>query len=196
MRDEQTSFFQTSEEVQKHYTKLAEKYDYSWEHSPNLVNFFSKKIIDFLELKPIDILVDLGCGTGGYTRKIREFSQLKPPIICVDNSPQMLQSIPKNNQYTPILMDAIKFTEKPGQYDKVLMKHMAHHIDNRDKLINNLFKILTPDGVILLVMMQPILEYPLFDKASKKNNIFNISSYFGQLKYFSIILDINLKLFI
>ena len=175
MVNKENSFFQEREEVKSHYSRLANKYDESWEYSPDLVNFFSHKIVDYLELIPTDIFVDLGCGTGIYTKKIKELSQLTNPIICVDNSPQMIESIPKNNEYEPILMDAVEFTKMPQKYDKLLMKHMAHHIDNREELFKNLFNNLKSQGIILLVMMQPVIEYPLFNEAKKRCQDFRLN---------------------
>ena len=109
-----------------------------------------------------------GCGTGIYTKKIRDIAQLINPVLCVDISAKMLGKIPDNAQFKPILMDAVEFSEQPRQYDKVLMQGMLHHVKDIDGLIENLFCRLNSHGKILTIGIPRDIEYPLFNAALKR----------------------------
>ena len=158
------SFYQQEQIIKSHYEKIADNYDVFWGNSADIVEYYSNQIVKYLDLKSTDVFVDLGCGTGIYTKKIRGIAQLINPVLCVDISAKMLKKIPDNAQFKPILMDAVEFSEQPRQYDKVLMQGMTHHILDKGKLIKNLTKRLNPGGKILTTGLPYRLEYPLFEK--------------------------------
>lgn len=151
--------------VKDHYQNLANQYDEFWEYSPNFIDFLTHQMIKSLNLVPTDKLVDLGCGTGLYTKSIVAKVSLKYPVICVDSSPKMLEQIPKTNQYRIVVQDAIEFASGEGIYDKILMKEMIHHIPDKETLLQRLFKCLKTGGILLLILLPPTLEYPLFADA-------------------------------
>lgn len=151
--------------IQNHYQTLANKYDQFWESSPEFINFFTEKIIESLKLVSEDILVDLGCGTGIFSKAIISQLPLDNPIICVDPSDKMLAKIPQTNQYQPLVKDAVEFAHESGQYDKILIKEMIHHIKDKEKLLQGLFERLNSGGILLLILLPPTIEYPLFKEA-------------------------------
>ncbi|HAC65095.1 MAG TPA: SAM-dependent methyltransferase [Cyanothece sp. UBA12306] len=148
--------------IQNHYQNLAHKYNNFWGYSPEFIDSLTKKIIEYLKLTDTDKLVDLGCGTGLYTQAIVSKISFKHPVICVDPSDQMIEQIPKNSQYKTLVNDAVNFADEPGQYNKILIKEMIHHIDDKEKLLKGLFERLTPEGILLLILLPPTIEYPLF----------------------------------
>ena len=154
--------------IQKHYQKIANKYDKSWEYSDSFINFISQKILKYLNLKASDIFVDLGCGTGIYTKKIQELVNFTNPVLCVDISSKMLEQIPQKQNLQTIEMDAIEFTRSSEVYDKVLMQYMIHHISNREELISNLFNKLNNKGQILIIRLAGIIDHPLFAAAKTR----------------------------
>ncbi|MGK7955488.1 MAG: class I SAM-dependent methyltransferase [Crocosphaera sp.] len=151
--------------VQEHYQKLATQYDDFWGTSSDFIEFLSHKIIEALQLKPQDILVDLGCGTGIYSKAIRAQINLENKIICVDPSDKMLEKITDNNNYQPVVKDAVEFANEPGQYDKILIKEMIHHIDDKEQLLQGLLHRLNEQGILLIILLPRTIEYPLFEKA-------------------------------
>lgn len=66
--------------IQEHYQKLANQYDDFWANSSEFIDFLSQAIIEHLQLKITDILVDLGCGTGIYGKAIRTQINLENKI--------------------------------------------------------------------------------------------------------------------
>lgn len=170
MKETKQSFYQQTESVQEHYKMLAENYDDLWEYSPEFINFIGNKIIEYLELKSTDLLVDLGCGTGIYTKKVRDLANLLNPVVCVDICSKMLGQIPNKRQFKLLNMDARNFTQIPGKYDKIFSKQMLHHVPEDDKkyLIKSLFEKLKFGGIFLIIMLPPTVEYPLFEAALKR----------------------------
>ncbi len=98
-----------NQRIQKHYSKIAHNYDFLWTYNPDFIKFVAKNIIEKLDLQVTDKLVDLGCGTGLFSKAISEQIKLKSPILCVDSAPEMLKQITVNNSYEPLLIDAVDF---------------------------------------------------------------------------------------
>jgi ubiquinone/menaquinone biosynthesis C-methylase UbiE len=153
------------EVLDKHYQRLAKDYDDFLYYSPEFVRTLTSKMIDKLQLKEDDVLVDLGCGTGMYSLDILKQIKLKNPILGVDPYPEMLAAIPDDAPIEPIAMDGLDFAKESRSYDKVLIKETVHHIAERDELFTNIYKNLNPGGILLLVHVPPNVQYPLFEKA-------------------------------
>jgi ubiquinone/menaquinone biosynthesis C-methylase UbiE len=158
----------TKNVLDTHYTRLAEDYDDFLYYSPQFVRTLSSKMIERLELKEDDTLVDLGCGTGMYSLDILKQIRLKHPIIGVDPYPGMLANIPDDAPIRPVAMDGFEFSRKPGRYNKILIKETVHHITERDAFFANLHQRLAPGGILLLVHVPPRVQYPLFQKALER----------------------------
>ena len=156
-----------NQRIQKHYSNIAHNYDALWTYNPDFIKFVATNIVEKLDLQVSDKLVDLGCGTGLFTKVIYEQIQLQSPILCVDSSSEMLEQIPSNNNYNPLLMDAVEFSGKAKNFDKILLKEMIHHVPDKNKLIANLFNSLNSGGIFLLILLPPTIEYPLFELAKK-----------------------------
>ena len=166
--DKQTqNYYQQDQQIQNHYRQLAQNYDDLWTYSPDFMEFIVKNIIEQLNLKFTDKLADLGCGTGLFTKAIPHQIKLEYPIVCVDSSPEMLEQIPLNKTYQTLAMDAMDFASQGEIFDKILIKEMIHHITDKQKLIANLFNKLNVGGILLLILLPPKIEYPLFESAHK-----------------------------
>jgi trans-aconitate methyltransferase len=153
---------------QQHYQKIGSLYNNLWYYSEEYIKFMTTNIIEYLRLKPTDTLADLGCGTGIYAKSILKQIQLDNPIICVDSSEKMLEQIPGSPQYKIIVSDAIDFLSLPKVYNKILIKEAIHHINNKELLFSRLFQRLTNDGIFLLILLPPNIDYPLFDEALRR----------------------------
>lgn len=154
--------------VARHYQRLASDYDEFLFYSPDFVRTLTTKMIDKLELRESDVLVDLGCGTGIYARDILDQVPLEHPVVGVDPFGEMLAQIPDGAHIRPLAMDGLDFSRQQRSYDKVLIKETIHHISDRQELITNLFRRLPEGGVLLLVHVPPAVDYPLFDRALER----------------------------
>lgn len=125
-------------------------------------------MIDNLDLQKEDVLVDLGGGTGMYSKDILKQVELENPVILVDPFQEMLAHARGDERLECVQMDALSFSAQPRGYDKVLMKEAVHHVDDRPRLFENLHTRLSDEGALLLVHVPPDLDYPLFEKALER----------------------------
>ena len=151
--------------TRQHYARLSTLFDALWSYSADFVTFLSEQIIAHLALTSDDHFVDLGCGTGIYAQRIAQIVQFLHPISCVDASAEMLTRLPATPLLTPVHLDALAFSSLPQRCDKILMKDVIHHIDKRETLFRQLHIMLHSRGRILLLMLPPTVEYPLFTEA-------------------------------
>ena len=154
--------------VENHYKNLSENYDDYLLYSPAFVRTLTKKMIQMLDIKEDDVFVDLGGGTGMYTKDILDQVPLKKPAILVDPFAEMLSQAESHYKIECKQYDGLAFSALEGKYDKVLMKEAVHHIEDKDLLFQNLFERLSPGGQLLLAHVPPELDYPLFKKALDK----------------------------
>ncbi len=161
------NYYQQDQQIQNHYRQIAQNYDDLWTYTPDFIKFIAQNIIEQLNLQFTDKLADLGCGTGLFSKEITNQIKLKYPIVCVDSSPEMLEAIPLNDTSQPLAMDAMDFTSQADIFDKIFIKEMIHHISDKPKLIANLFNSLNAGGILLLILLPPTIEYPLFESAKK-----------------------------
>lgn len=152
--------------VTEHYRNLSYQYDELWSYSPKFIKTIAQAICDRLQAKASDRIVDLGGGTGLYGKAIDDFLTPDCKIVCVDPSQEMLDRV-KSDRIQTICQDAISFTEASGNYNKVFMKEAIHHIAEKDRLFENLYRELPRGGIFLLILLPPTIEYPLFTSALK-----------------------------
>lgn len=153
------------EVLQKHYSRLADDYDEFLYYSPEFVRTLTQKMLEKLDLQPDDTFVDLGCGTGMYSIDMLKQVTLNKPVIGVDPFEEMLAQIPDDAPITPIAEKALAFSERPGEYDKVLIKETIHHVEERPTFFRNMYERINEGGVMLLVHVPPDVQYPLFQAA-------------------------------
>lgn len=155
--------------ITKHYNRLSENYDDFLFYSPEFVRCLSEKMVEHLRLEEDDVLVDLGGGTGMYSKDILEQVKLRHPVVVVDPFKEMLAAAESHPGLRCVAADALEFSELPETYDKVLMKEAVHHVDDKDRLFQNLFARLPSGGILLLVHVPPDIQYPLFAKALERS---------------------------
>ncbi len=154
-----------------HYTNLAVRYDEYYRYSEAYIDYFTNKIIEDLEVKKCETVVEVGSGTGIFAEEILK----KVPsitMICVDNSALMLNRN-KNEQIEKICQDAVEFSKRHIVYNKVYMKEFIHHLskEGRLHLFRGLYRQLRNNGCLLILLEPRRLNYPLFDEALRQFEI-------------------------
>ena len=106
-----------------------------------------------LQLKPDDVLVDIGGGTGWMTQRLWKAAGLKEPALCVDPSAAMLEKAKEREGVTPVLATAEQFFSSPSRvpFNKVLICGSFHHIPNQKAMLHEMAKRLPVGGHCLII---------------------------------------------
>lgn len=163
-----------ADETRAHYERLAATYDDNWAYSPEYIAQFSRAIVDTMGLTSSDLIADVGCGTGLYTRQLLADVQPESPIVCVDPVQAMLDQLPDDPGLVSVRASAEDLAfgrvtlpvDRP--LDAIVMKEAIHHVDDQAATIAGLARLLAPGGRILIAMLPERIEYPLFRAALEK----------------------------
>jgi len=150
-----------------HFDQIANVYDRIWHFSNNYKKWMLTHILEFLKFDVYDNFVDIGGGTGAYTKSICDKAHLVNFPYCVEPSLEMSNVAKINKDIKIFNEDANCFSKRALRYDKVLLKEVVHHIKNRDDLWFDLYDRLNEDGKILIITRPRKIKMPLFDAAKK-----------------------------
>jgi non-heme Fe2+,alpha-ketoglutarate-dependent halogenase len=115
-------------------------------------------------------VADVGGGTGNFSALLAAHAGLVAPVLCVDNSPDMLAVAASRPGVTPVCLDALAFSQSEGRaYDRALLKEIVHHLPAADvaPMYSGLASQLTPGGVCCTVTRPQEVDYPLFGAAAE-----------------------------
>jgi trans-aconitate methyltransferase len=104
---------------------------------------YGESVLDLLDVKPGERILDLGCGTGHLTRNIQESGA---DVVGIDASPEMIaQAKEKNPDVNFSVANGIDFHfDEP--FDAVFSNATLHWIHEQDSLIQCVYNSLKPGG--------------------------------------------------
>src|SRR3712207_3959341 len=140
------------EETQAHYDRLAPVYDQNWAYSPKFLDWMSGCILVRLRVSSGDRVLDVGCGTGLYARRIARHTE--SAVVCVDPSTHMLEQIPDDPRLVAVQASAEDLALGSrllpvDQFEAILVKEAIHHVTDRAAVIDQLARLLAPGGRLL-----------------------------------------------
>ena len=115
----------------------AEKYDRNASFVPNLGNV----ILDMFSPKEGERVLDLGCGDGKLTQKIKEAGCT---VVGIDQSPSMVEAA-HSRGLNAIEMDALEMAFE-SEFDAVFSNAVLHWILNHKRLVTNVWRALRSGG--------------------------------------------------
>jgi len=126
-------------EVARHY---AETYG---EHASHPI------VVQLAELVPSDVVVDIGCGSGNVVRLVA--AQVPDgSVLGVDPSEEMIriacESVPANARFERAPARAIPLD--PDSVSLALAVHSVHHWEDVGEGLDEIRRVLRPDGRVLL----------------------------------------------
>ncbi len=157
-------------ETHAHYDRLAPLYDQNWAYSSDFLEWMSGCILARLQVKPENRVLDVGCGTGLYARRLAERTG---SVVCVDPSARMLEQLPDDPRLVAVQASAEDLVVGSpllpvDRFEAILVKEAIHHVTDRGAVINGLARLLAPGGRLLVVMLPTRIDYPLFQKARER----------------------------
>lgn len=164
------------QQLQDHYSHLAETYDSTWAHRPEYLDWMEEQIVSRLELRRGARIADIGAGTGLFLKRLLEYASEETPLVCVDPSQPMLDRLPSDPRLRPVRATAEEFArpakesapEAADGFDAIVIKEAVHHFADLPETLGGLARRLAPGGRILVVTLPPKLEYPLFRAALER----------------------------
>lgn len=108
---------------------------------------YGENLIELLEAKPDETILDLGCGTGELTDKI---SQLSSNVIGMDFSPEMIASAKANfPELQFFVKDATNFNFDI-QFDAIFSNATLHWVLDYKSCVKSMYENLTYGGKLVL----------------------------------------------
>lgn len=111
------------------------------------------KVIQALNIKKGMTVLDFGCGEGNYTIPAAEAVGSHGKVYALDKKIRKLRQVERkaNRQkltnIETILNDGEVYLDKDS-IDIVMLFDVLHHINDKQKLLNNLCNVLKPDGLV------------------------------------------------
>lgn len=149
-------------------------FDRVYKHYDNFMKAFrlykDEEVLEVLNLKGNEIILDIGGGTGYIANKISPYCD---KVIVLDESERMLSQIGGRDNIIPMVGEGTSTSLEKGSVDLVLMTDVVHHIKNQEALIREINRVLNINGKVLIMEFErshfktkviQFFEYFLFGK--------------------------------
>ncbi|KAJ7349549.1 hypothetical protein OS493_038616 [Desmophyllum pertusum] len=157
---------QEKSSTEDHYRSVAEKFDYFYqEYYEGHIPVFMK----WLDLKPSNIVADIGSGTGFIAEQLYELSGLNNPVWCVDPSAEMQETAWQRTGLYPVQKTAEEFVSDPEisqVFDRIICASATHHFIDPDAVFKGIVRSLRPGGFFIQVNTVAV-GHPMFKSAEK-----------------------------
>jgi ubiquinone/menaquinone biosynthesis C-methylase UbiE len=109
-----------------------------------------QSLLSGIEVCEDTTILDIGCGTGNYTRLIEQITNAK--VYGLDASEGMLSKAKEKNQnITFLLGDACNLPFEDNYFSFIYMTDVIHHIQDIDKMFCEICRTLRASGKVCIV---------------------------------------------
>jgi ubiquinone/menaquinone biosynthesis C-methylase UbiE len=115
------------------------------------------KLVEQLKVKPGDVVADIGCGTGYFSRRLAKKVGAKGRVLAVDIQPEMLDLLTnkmaelKISNVRPILGTITDPKLPAAAVDVVLLVDVYHEFDHPYEMMEAICRALKPGGRVIFV---------------------------------------------
>jgi ubiquinone/menaquinone biosynthesis C-methylase UbiE len=115
------------------------------------------EVVKSLNLKPGDIIADIGAGTGYFTKRFAKAVSPGGQALGLDIVPSRVQHMKEEaqrlglNNYKALLIKPDNPKLEPGSVDVVFLCNTYHHLENRVDYFQRLSKSLKENGRVVIV---------------------------------------------
>lgn len=123
----------------------------------------AKAILQHLDIKKGDHILDAGCGWGYYLKLVSSLSTHNFKLVGIDNHKQSIDKARvavKNKNLKLLVGDITHMPFKANTFDKVILSEVAEHLENDEAAFKEIYRVLKPGGFLLITV--PNANYPLF----------------------------------
>jgi len=144
---------------QQHYDKIAEAYvqNLSYPHTITYMNYLDDCLLKMVPKTDLGMMAELCCGKG---EAISLFYKRFSSAVGIDISLNMLRASPFGKHSNKVYLAQGDATELPlpdNSFDHVVMLGGIHHINQREKLFNEIHRILRPGGYF--IFREPVDDF-------------------------------------
>lgn len=115
-----------------------------------------QKLVELMDLRPADVVADIGAGTGYFSFRIAEKVR-EGKVLAVDIQPEMLELLRSASKaravmnVEPVLGEIDDPHLPPGVVDVALMVDAYHEFDHPRQMMDGIVRGLKPGGRVVLV---------------------------------------------
>lgn len=145
--------------------------------------FEARKLRKMSDLPSEKVVLEIGCGQGVGTKYIQKYFEPKS-IRAIDLDPQMVKRAKRRVRDPNITFevgDASDLSFKDASFDAIFDFGIIHHIPNWEDSLRELYRVLKPDGQLILEdlsietfeknflgkLIKPLLKHP-YDQMYKR----------------------------
>jgi trans-aconitate methyltransferase len=115
----------------------------AYDGSHSFVYEYGSDVVDLLDPKPDERILDLGCGTGHLTDRIGE---LAGAVVGLDTDREMIETARESYPERQFRQADARDFEIEAPFDAVFSNAALHWIDNQDAVLRSVANVLRPGG--------------------------------------------------
>lgn len=107
-----------------------------------------------LDLQPSESLLDIGCGTGSFLRRLSG-SGHSGPLTGLDSSPAAARACAEIRGVRAVTGDAVRLPFRDGEFDAVTARHMLYHVPDVTQALAEARRVLRTGGRFVALVNHP-----------------------------------------
>ncbi len=113
-----------------------------------------RSVLDAIELERADALLDIGCGTGSFLRRLRDEGH-DGRLVGLDTSGAALKALAEAGTVEAIRADAVNLPFTDREFEVVCARHMLYHVSDPIQAVREAHRVLKPGGWFAAVVNFP-----------------------------------------